>query len=121
MGAKGCGLKTVWIKEVNQKDDPGDQDHQPDATVPELGQVVAAIQRLVSKPLFSSKTPPGDVRVVRWKGTTTTHGVRGAVGRTTFCGIDLIDTPFEYVPPPVQCLSCRKYYACLPAIRVRIG
>lgn len=46
VGAKGCGLKTVWIKEVNEKDDPGDRDHQPDVTVPELGQVVSAIQHL---------------------------------------------------------------------------
>lgn len=46
VGAKACGLKTVWIAGPNENDNPGDPDHQPDATVAELGQVGPAIQRL---------------------------------------------------------------------------
>ena len=46
VGAKGCGLKTVWITAPNGKDESAHLEHQPDARVAELGQVVPAIQRL---------------------------------------------------------------------------
>jgi len=46
VGAKGCGLKTVWIAGPDGKDESGHPEHQPDARVAGLGQVVPAIQRL---------------------------------------------------------------------------
>ncbi len=46
VGAKRCGLKTVWIEGFYERDDPQDPDSEPDATVADLGQVVQAIARL---------------------------------------------------------------------------
>ena len=46
VGAKGCGLKTVWITGFSERDDPDDPSTNPDETVDGLGEVVSAIQRL---------------------------------------------------------------------------
>ena len=46
VGAKRCGLKTVWIEGFYEREDPSDPDSEPDATVPELGLVVQAIAQL---------------------------------------------------------------------------
>ena len=46
VGAKGCGLKTVWITGFSERDDPDDPSTNPDETVDGLGDVVSAIQRL---------------------------------------------------------------------------
>lgn len=46
VGAKRCGLKTVWITGFYEREDPTDPETEPDATVSGLGEVVAAIARL---------------------------------------------------------------------------
>ncbi|HLF04400.1 MAG TPA: HAD family hydrolase [Dehalococcoidia bacterium] len=46
VGAKGCGLRTVWIEGFYPREDPSDPSTAPDASVTELGQVVAAIRQL---------------------------------------------------------------------------
>ena len=46
VGAKRCGLKTIWIEGFNNRDDPLDPDSEPDAIVAELGLVVPAIAEL---------------------------------------------------------------------------
>jgi putative hydrolase of the HAD superfamily len=50
VGAKRCGLKTVWIMGFYDREDPSDLDSEPDAAVPNLGQVVPAIARLSGRP-----------------------------------------------------------------------
>ncbi len=46
VGAKRCGLKTVWITGFYERDDPNDPETEPDATVSGLGEVVTAIAKL---------------------------------------------------------------------------
>ena len=53
VGAKRCGLKTVWIMGFYDREDPSDPDSEPDAAVEGLGQVVLAIAEL------SGRRPPG--------------------------------------------------------------
>ena len=45
-GARQCGLKTVWITGFSQRENPADPATQPDETVDNLGEVVAAIARI---------------------------------------------------------------------------
>lgn len=47
MGAKQCGLKTVWIEGFYQREDPTDPKSEPDVAVPQLGAVVSAIETLI--------------------------------------------------------------------------
>jgi putative hydrolase of the HAD superfamily len=49
-GAKGCGLRTVWIEGFYPREDPSDPNTAPDISVTELGQVVAAIRQLAGRP-----------------------------------------------------------------------
>jgi len=49
VGAKRCGLKTVWITGFYEREDPLDPDSEPDATVEQLGMVVPAIARLAGR------------------------------------------------------------------------
>ncbi len=53
VGAKQCGLKTVWITGFSERENPSDPDSEPDAAVPGLGMVVPAIADLTGRP------PPG--------------------------------------------------------------
>jgi putative hydrolase of the HAD superfamily len=46
VGAKRCGLKTIWIEGFYQREDPSDPLTQPDVAVAELSQVLPAIRRL---------------------------------------------------------------------------
>ena len=46
VGAKRCGLKTVWITGFYERDDPNDPETEPDATVSGLAEVVPAIAKL---------------------------------------------------------------------------
>ena len=45
-GAKQAGLRTVWIEGFYQREDPTDPKTEPDIAVPDLGQVVVAIEQL---------------------------------------------------------------------------
>ena len=49
VGAKRCGLKTVWITGFYEREHPLDPDSEPDATVEQLGMVVPAIARLAGQ------------------------------------------------------------------------
>ena len=46
VGAKRCGLKTVWITGFYENENPEDQETHPDATVADLGQVPQAVAQL---------------------------------------------------------------------------
>ena len=46
VGAKGCGIRTVWITGFSEREDPDDPATEPDETVDSLGAVVPAIARL---------------------------------------------------------------------------
>lgn len=46
VGAKDCGLKTVWITGFSEREDPDDPSTEPDETVDGLEKVVPAIRRL---------------------------------------------------------------------------
>ena len=46
VGAKRCGIKTVWITGFSEREDPDDPATEPDETVDSLGAVVPAIHRL---------------------------------------------------------------------------
>ena len=46
VGAKDCGLRTVWITGFSEREDPDDPATEPDETVDGLGEVVSAIKRL---------------------------------------------------------------------------
>ena len=48
VGAKRCGLKTVWITGFYEREDPSDPESEPDATVDGLGMVAPAIARLLA-------------------------------------------------------------------------
>ena len=45
-GAKQVGMRTVWIEGFYQREDPTDPKTEPDIAVPDLGQVVGAIEKL---------------------------------------------------------------------------
>ena len=49
VGAKRCGLKTVWITGFYEREDPSDPESEPDATVDGLGMVASAIARLAGR------------------------------------------------------------------------
>jgi putative hydrolase of the HAD superfamily len=46
MGAKRCGLKTVWIEGFSQRENPNDPWSEADASVAELALALPAIQRI---------------------------------------------------------------------------
>ena len=50
-GAKGCGLKTVWVTGSYDGEIPTDADSKPDATVAELGMVMQVIAELAGTPV----------------------------------------------------------------------
>ena len=52
IGAKRCGLKTVWITGFYERDDPLNPESEPDASVVELGLVVPAIAQLAGRSLL---------------------------------------------------------------------
>ena len=45
-GAKGCGLRTVWIEGFYEREDPTDPSSEPDVSVSSLGEVVSAIRAI---------------------------------------------------------------------------
>ena len=49
VGAKRCGLKTVWITGFYENENPSDPDTMPDATVDGLAEVVPAIAGLAGR------------------------------------------------------------------------
>jgi len=49
VGAKRCGLKTIWITGFYENEDPTDPNTEPDATVAQLAQVVPAIADLAGR------------------------------------------------------------------------
>ena len=49
VGAKRCGLKTVWITGFYEREDPMNPESEPDATVDQLGMVVPVIARLAGR------------------------------------------------------------------------
>ena len=49
VGAKRCGLRTVWITGFYENEDPSDPDTAPDATVAQLGEVVPAIAAMAGR------------------------------------------------------------------------
>ena len=51
IGAKRCGLKTVWITGFYERDDPRDPKSEPDAAVDQLGMVAPAIAKLAGRSL----------------------------------------------------------------------
>ena len=50
VGAKRCGLKTIWITGFYENENPSDPDSQPDATVADLAMVVPALAQLAGRP-----------------------------------------------------------------------
>ena len=46
VGAKRCGLKTIWITGFYKREDPDDAETEPDITVSGLGEVVEAVAKL---------------------------------------------------------------------------
>ncbi|MCH7605922.1 MAG: HAD family hydrolase [Chloroflexi bacterium] len=55
VGAKRCGLKTIWITGFYENDDPNDPDTEPDATVGDLAEVVPAIAGLATSGAAANK------------------------------------------------------------------
>ena len=49
VGAKRCGLKTVWITGFYENENPSDPDTMPDATVDGLAEVIPAIARMAGR------------------------------------------------------------------------
>ena len=49
VGAKRCGMKTVWITGFYERDDPDDPETEPDITVSGLAEVVPAIAKLAGR------------------------------------------------------------------------
>ena len=49
VGAKRCGLKTVWITGFYEREDPNDPESEPDVTVSGLGEVIDAIASLTGR------------------------------------------------------------------------
>ncbi len=50
VGAKRCGLKTVWITGFYEREDPDDPETEPDVAVSGLAEVVPAIAKLAGRP-----------------------------------------------------------------------
>ena len=50
VGAKRCGLKTVWITGFYENENPSDPESQPDVTVAGLGLVPQAVEQLAGNP-----------------------------------------------------------------------
>ena len=48
LGAKRCGMKTVWISGFYDREDPNDPETEPDITVDTLGAVVPAVAKLAA-------------------------------------------------------------------------
>ncbi len=48
LGARRCGLKTVWIEGFYESSDSADPDSQSDIAVPDLGQTAAAVAQLAA-------------------------------------------------------------------------
>ena len=44
--ARGCGLKTIWVEGFYERPDPTDPATEPDASVADLGDVLAEVRRL---------------------------------------------------------------------------
>ena len=49
VGAKRCGLKTVWISGFYEREDPDDPETEPDITVSGLAEVVSAVAKLAGR------------------------------------------------------------------------
>ncbi|MCH7738257.1 MAG: HAD family hydrolase [Chloroflexi bacterium] len=49
VGAKRCGMKTVWISGFYEREDPDDPETEPDITVSGLAEVVPAIAKLAGR------------------------------------------------------------------------
>ena len=49
VGAKQCGLKTIWITGFYEREDPDDAETEPDITVSGLGEVVEAVAKLAGR------------------------------------------------------------------------
>ena len=49
VGAKRCGMKTVWIDEFYEREDPNDPETEPDITVSSLADVVPAVAKLAGR------------------------------------------------------------------------
>ena len=49
VGAKRCGLKTVWISGFYEREDPDDPESEPDITVSGLAEVVPAVAKLAGR------------------------------------------------------------------------
>jgi len=49
VGAKRCGMKTVWISGFYEREDPEDPETEPDITVDTLAAVVPAVAKLAGK------------------------------------------------------------------------
>ena len=45
-GAKQVGMRTVWIEGFYEREDPTDPKTEPDIAVPDLGEVVSAVENL---------------------------------------------------------------------------
>ena len=58
VGAKRCGMKTVWIMGFYEPEDPDDPESQPDAAVSGLGGVVEAVARLAGHQASASRESP---------------------------------------------------------------
>ena len=49
VGAKRCGMKTVWISGFYEREDPNDPETKPDITVSGLADVVPAVAKLAGR------------------------------------------------------------------------
>jgi len=49
MGAKRCGMKTIWINGFYEREDPNDPETEPDITVSSLADVVPAVAKLAGR------------------------------------------------------------------------
>lgn len=49
VGAKRCGMKTVWISGFYEREDPDDPETEPDITVSSLADVVSAVAKLAGR------------------------------------------------------------------------
>ena len=49
LGAKRCGMKTIWISGFYEREDPNDPETEPDITVDTLAAVVPAVANLAEE------------------------------------------------------------------------
>jgi putative hydrolase of the HAD superfamily len=49
VGAKRCGMKTIWINGFYEREDPNDPETEPDITVSSLADVVPAVAKLAGR------------------------------------------------------------------------